>query len=194
MTVRPTGRAARPRPDMLAASERAPPSAIGQRFRRYSRWSLQVRASSESGSPTPKQINALRLNPEFYKNIPCGSRRQACAPALRSHHRRQCRFHPRGAGGFLVSGSAAASDKSQTIFLRLVCLIRGRPYLGNLDESSFSEGIVQTVRIAADDGQTPAACDPDPARTKAFAQARALSPETRILGAKECHCNRARPV
>ena len=84
----------------------------------------------------------------------------------------------------VASALVAASDSVQTIFVRLDSLgTMGDLVVRNLEENSFSEGIVQTVRIAADDGQTPVACDPDPSRTKAFAQGRSLSLETLTLGA-----------
>ena len=58
---------------------------------------------------------------------------------------------------FLVRGSTAASDDIQTIFLRLdLFAAAGDLILQNWDEKSSSEGILQVVRIAAEDGwQSP---------------------------------------
>ena len=79
----------------------------------------------------------------------------------------------------LASAPAAARDNIQTVFLRLRSFAAaGDLVLRNWNKRSSSEGILQAVRIAAGDGPTPAACDPEPARTKALAQARSLSLET----------------
>jgi hypothetical protein len=86
---------------------------------------------------------------------------------------------------FLVSGSAAAGDRTQTIFLRLESFAAaGDLLLRNGDETASSEGTLQAVRIVADKGQAPVACDPDPARTKAMAQARSLPLEAMTLAHK----------
>jgi hypothetical protein len=82
----------------------------------------------------------------------------------------------------LTSGSAATGDNIQTIFLRLGSFsAAGDLLIRNWDDNTSSEGSIQGVRIAAEAGPTPATCDPDPARTKAMAQARALSLETMTL-------------
>ena len=79
---------------------------------------------------------------------------------------------------FLASTLVAAGDDVQTVNLRLRSLAAaGDLILRNWDERSSSQGVLQGVRIVAEHGLTPA-CDPDPARTRALAQGRALSLET----------------
>ena len=79
---------------------------------------------------------------------------------------------------FLASTLVAAGDDVQTVNLRLRSLAAaGDLILRNWDERSSSQGVLQAVRIVAEHGLTPA-CDPDPARTRALAQGRALSLET----------------
>ncbi len=85
----------------------------------------------------------------------------------------------------IVQRSAEIGDAVQTVFLRLDSFADAGDFiLENWDQSSASEGILQEVRIAAEDGLTPAECDPDPARTKALARARSISLETMTLGAE----------
>jgi hypothetical protein len=61
---------------------------------------------------------------------------------------------------FLVQRSAEIGDAVQTVFLRLDSFAAaGDVILRNWDESSSSEGVLQAVRIAAEDGQTPETCD-----------------------------------
>lgn len=85
----------------------------------------------------------------------------------------------------VVQRSAAIGDAVQTIFLRLYSFADAGDFiLENWDQSSASDGILQAVRIAAEDGATPAECDPDPAATKALGQARSVSLGAMALGAE----------
>jgi hypothetical protein len=85
---------------------------------------------------------------------------------------------------FLDSDSVVASDKIQTIVLRVDSFAAaGDLVLRNWDEKSSSEGILKAVRIAAENGRTAAMCDPDPTRAKAMSQARSLSIATMTRGA-----------
>jgi hypothetical protein len=86
---------------------------------------------------------------------------------------------------FVASTAVAATDNIKTVFLRLDSFAAAGDFvLKNWDEKTSSEGILQAVRIATRSGQTPVACDRDPSRTKALAQARSLSLETMAPGSK----------
>jgi hypothetical protein len=68
----------------------------------------------------------------------------------------------REGGGLLVGGSAASSSNIQTVYLRLNSFAgTGDLVLRNWMRSS-TEGVLKAVRIAAEDGSKPAACDSDP--------------------------------
>ena len=87
-------------------------------------------------------------------------------------------------GDFLTSGSAKASDDVQTIFLPIdKFAATGDLILRNWDENSSSEGVLEAVRIAAKDGQTPTACDSGSTRARALVHARSLSLEKMMLAA-----------
>jgi hypothetical protein len=89
----------------------------------------------------------------------------------------------RNGDAIIDSGLVSSRSEIQTIFLRLDSFAAAGDFiLRNGNESSFSEGVLGEVRIASADGQTPPACDPNPARTKAISQARALSLESMTTG------------
>ena len=61
---------------------------------------------------------------------------------------------------FLASGSAASSDQVQTIVLPLNSFAAaGDLILRNWDQASSSDGVLESVRISAENGQTSKVCD-----------------------------------
>jgi hypothetical protein len=81
-------------------------------------------------------------------------------------------------------GSAASSENIQTVFLRLNSFAAtGDLVLRNWMTSS-REGVLKAVRIAPENGSKPAACDSDPAGTKALAQALSLPFATMTPGSE----------
>ena len=87
----------------------------------------------------------------------------------------------REGSGLLVGGSAASSENIQTVFLRLNSFAASGDLVLRNWMTSSTAGVLKAVHIAAEDGSKPVACDSDPARTKALAQARSLSLETMTL-------------